>query len=406
MKFLSVCLIASQLVLPRLARGQEIIDLQSNEEVEDLQTAANRQLYLDRYIEKVSLQNIEALIGKEKTAQNKEKILQKIIKNSNRYILSSKAGTLTRLEQPAGKGRPPVKTNVVPVELRLSLKNLRAVLLEEGLLYQLDGTPRILPLFQISDRSSGPMYGWWYDRTQKEGSPVLQSFKIVSAALRERLTGLSFAYLNPFENNLIGSVPESYRVPNLQTADLQAFAGQNKASVIVRGTVRFLPKASTEGEATESRYIIEAHLEALQTINGRSLAEVLRRYETDPGEARVVIQRKLSEVAPRMAEDFSVQLDDAWKSGAFGSGVFRLVVRGRLGPKDIEDLKRNLVLGVREIKGIRERVFESGQVTFEVDSPATPQQVAQSLRQAKLTQYKVQVQDVESAAVVVEISKL
>ena len=142
----------------------------------------------------------------------------------------------------------------------------------------------------------------------------------------------------------------------------------------------------------------------MQTQNGRVMGEVMRVFETDNGNYKSVAVKKFKEVSQKVAKDLAIQLSDAWKKGTFGANLLRLVVNSKMPPREIEKFKQAVVLKVRDIKALRERVMESRRVTFEMDASAPSQQLAQSLRKAKFTQYKVEVEDVNRDSVVLDVA--
>lgn len=373
--------------------AQEVIDIQATEKVAESTPGAARSEILDKIVEKISMQNIEALIGKEKVQRNKELIQNKIIKASNKYILSSRSGPLTKVE--GGKELE------MKVDMKVSLKNLRTMLLQEGLLYQMEGPPKLLPIVRVVDRVSAVSYNWWSEKPGRETVFVLSAFKSFQNSLQDQLMKIGFYSLNPIEGNYGDSVPEAYRVQAPQRGDLLFLGELFKSSIILRGDIILRGKPNSEGI-----YLIDFRLQALQTQNGRVLAEVIRVYETADGDYKSVVVKKFNQVAPKVAEDLASQMDDTWKKGTFGASLLRLIVRSELPPKEIEEFKKSVVIQVREIKALRERVLESGRVTYEMDSSAPAGQLAQALRTARFSQFKVQVKDSDSDSVTLDVSKL
>ena len=135
------------------------------------------------------------------------------------------------------------------------------------------------------------------------------------------------------------------------------------------------------------------------------MAEVVRSFDTDPGDFRRVVRSKFIETSKKVSQDLASQLSEAWKSGTFGANLYRLTMKSKMRPKDIEDFKKTVVIRMREIKSMRERVLEAGKVTYEVDSSAVPQQLADAFKKRKFSQYKVEVDDVEPDGMTIEVSR-
>jgi len=374
------------------ATAQEVMDLSVVQKIDDKTPSNSKSEVFDQVVRRVSLENIEALIGREKTDRNRDLIDNKIIKNSNRYILSSKSSGLRKPEA----GGPPE----IVIDLKISLKNLRSMLLEEGLLYQTEGPPKLLPALRFVDRVGAVSYGWWVDRPSKDTAFLQGAFRSFQKHLSDELMKIGFFTLNPAEGNFGESLPEVYRTQSPQKGDLIFLGEFFKSSIVLRGEVIFRGKPNAEGV-----YVIDFRLEAFQTQNGRVLAEVVRVYETQPGEYRNVIGRRFNETVLKVSEDLSTQMNDAWKKGTFGASLVRLVVRSELKPPEIDEFKKMVVLQVRDVKALRERIMASRSTTFEVDSSVPTQQLAQTFRTAKFNQFKVQVQDVDQSSVTLKVSK-
>jgi hypothetical protein len=365
------------------AFAQEVIDVTQSSKIEAEDPAAAKQLLMDQAIEAASFESIKGLIGEEKTERSKDLIKNKIIKKSDKYILSLKG---------------------MNVGMKISLKGLRALLLENGLLYQLEGPPKVLPVIHVVDRLGGRSYGWWYQSASKDHAFLSEQLKVFNKTLRSELQAIGFYTMDPIASQFSKSVPDTYRGENLQRADYLFLGEYFKSSIVVRGRIVF--RANPKSETT---YLIDVRLEALHSGNGRLMGEVVRTYETDPGSVyRHVIEKKFADVAPKMAGDLSAQLTEGWKKGTFGASIIKLAVVGKAvnEPMALEDFKKTVVLQVRDIKSLRERMIQARKVTYEIDSSALPAQLAQSLRTAKFTNFKVDVEDVSTEGITIKVESL
>ncbi len=365
------------------ARAQEVLDIVHVSKKPANDKDITRDALTQAAIEDVSLENIKLLIGAAKAERNKAVIQNKILKNSNKYILSIKSSNSERVGNEVQ----------MAVELKISLKNLRTLLLEEGLLYQLEGPPKVLPLVAISDRVNSRQYGWWYQQKDKDYSFVAEIAEAFNKSLKDELSKIGFYGMSPLSSNFSGSVPEPYRIGNLQRADALFLGEFFKSSIVVRGEVLLRPKLNSD-----NIYLVDVRLEALHSSNGRVLGEVVRTFETAPGQFRAVAAKKFQEVGERIAADMSVQLSDAWKKGTFGSSLLRLTVRGSLAPRELDQFKKTILLQVRDIKSLRERFLQAGSTTYEIDSSTNTQQLAIAIRSAKLAPFNVEVNDVRPEA--------
>jgi hypothetical protein len=374
-----------------VAHAQEVIDVLRHEKIEATDGASAQNDLMNLAIEQASFESIKSIIGEEKVERSREIIKNKIIKNSGRYVSSISGQNMTQQGSEF----------LMDVQLKLSLKALRALLLENGLLYQLDGPPKVLPLIQMVDRVGAQSFGWWYNSGAKEHGYLVDSLELFQKSLKDEFLKIGFFELSPATGRFIQSLPEMYRTENLQRGDTLFISELFKSSVVAKGQIVFRAKPGSD-----SIFVIDVKIEALQSSNGRLMAEVVRTYETQAGAYQKVVSQKFREIAPRLSEDLSAQLSEAWKKGTFGASVVRLTVETSMSPRDLEEFKKAIVIQVRDIKGLRERVIESHRSTYEIDSSVLPQQLAQDIRAAKLTRFKVQVQQVSNEGVTLKVDAL
>lgn len=366
--------------------AQEVMDLNLHETMPVGEATDPKNQLTKQAVEKVSLESIESFIGKERLAANRKKIEEKIIANSSKYLLSMRTGQVQK-----EKGN-----FALDVQLKISLKNLRSLLLAEGLLYQMDGTPTLLPAVRISDQVALQTYAWW-DAKNSSSSFAKGAFDIFIADLAGKIKSTNFQLRTPWKDKKALNAKVSDKLTSIEALQL---AEASKSAILMRGEITFTPK-----EVTGS-YVITVNLTATQTSNGRVMADVQRKYETQPGSYRNVIVPKFKEVSPKIAADLVVQLDDAWKKGQFGTQLVKLAVRSDLTPKQLEAFKKTLLLQVRDIKGIRERLLSAGRTVYDIDSSTPAQQLALTLKGQNLTQFKVQVADVENEEIEIRVSPL
>lgn len=386
---LQIILLGFVLSFSVFAEAQEVIDLQVVGKVKISEKPATRDDLMQAAVEAASLDNIRLLIGAAKTDRNMKVIREKIIPNSNRYILSLQTGAITK------KGTE----TVLPVEMKLSLKNLRAILLEEGLLYQIEGAPKVLPLVTFDDRVGSRQYAWWTPSRASENDLASLSLRLESL-LKARLAKVNFLGITPQASKLAANVPQQFRNSNLQRGDAQVLGENLKNQVVIRGDVTGRAKPNSD-----TLYLIDFKLEALHSSNGRVIGEVVRTFETDAGGFRSVFARKYNEVVEKTVDELVTQIEEVWKSGSFGSTLLRLTVIGDLKPKEIEQLKRAIPLQVRDIKNVRERRIEARVTTFEIDATGVPQQLAQAIKAAKWAPFKVAVKEVLADGLVLEATQ-
>lgn len=336
----------------------------------------------DQAIERVSLQRIEQLIGDAKASKNSSLIKNRIIKNSGKYIMFIKS-------------QNPVQTGGglrYPVSIKLSMKSLETLLLREGLLYKADGPPKLLPMVTFIDRVNSQMFTWWNQPVQKGFLTDLASH--FNRGLRKELRTKGFFGLDPITGNYRQLLPAALQVENPSTEDLLLLTEFYRAQVVARGQVVIAPQRTRSDV-----YRIEMRLAALHATNGRVIGEVIRAYDSEPGPFNQVVKAKLDEVLEKLASDLSSQILDAWKSGTFGAALLSLAVNGDLNYQQSAQFKKLLQEQVKDIKTLKERLFEPGRVVYEMDSAATSDQLAALLRQRSFPRFQVNVSNVRPEGV-------
>lgn len=391
LEHLIVCLVIST-IFGFAAKAQEVIDVnylsrsKGGDKVsrDDLAQAA---------VESVSWENIRLLIGAAKADRNQKVISEKVIKNSSRYILSMKNGGVEK------KGGDVV----MPVELKVSLKNLRAILLEEGLLYQMEGSPKTLTLVSIEDRIASRQYAWWADSSARDVKDLSDMSLKFEQLMKDALGKITFVGLTPQASAPAGSapnllVPAANRIFNLQKIESLSLGEKLKSQMVIRGEVIIRPKP-----ASETLFMVDYNIQAFHAANGRLIAEVQRSFDTDAGVYRVVGAKTFYATADKVIADLTSQIDEVWKKGVFGASALRLVVTGGLTPQNMDQFKRMIPLQIRDIKSIRERRIEARVTTFELDATGVPQQLALAFKSANFAPFKVNIKDVQSDGLTVDV---
>jgi hypothetical protein len=377
------------LLFTSLGFAQELIDISQVVKRPVGDKTFTRDELVQEAIENVSMENIKVLIGQAKAERNKAAIENKILKNSAKYILSMKAGNVEKVGNDMQ----------LTVDLKVSVKNLRTLLLEEGLLYQLEGPPKVLPLVSVSDRVNSRQFSWWAPASEKENSFNAEISDQFNKTLKDELNKIGFYGMSPVTAGFAKSDPEPYRNANLQRNDALFLGEYFKSSIVVRGEI-----ISRLKPLTENIYLIDVRLEAIHSTNGRVLGEVVRSFETSPGAMRSTVQKKFQEVGERVASDMAVQLSEAWKKGTFGASLLKLTVKGDLNPREMDNFKKSVLMKIRDIKSLRERLLTADSTTFEIDSSSNPHQLAQAFKTTPLAPFMVQVGEVRADGIDIKAS--
>lgn len=341
----------------------------------------------DRAIEKISRQYIEQLIGEAKANKNQGVIRNRIVKNSGKYVLFIKA------QSPTAVG----EALKYPVQMRVSVKNLEALLLQEGLLYKTDGPPKLLPMVTVLDRVNSQSFSWWSPVPQANGV-LIDLTRRFHTGLRRELRGRGFFGLEPVGGDYRLMLPSAMQAENPATEDLLLFSEFYKAQVVARGQLIIAPER-TRAEV----YKIDVRISALHASNGRVIGEVIRTYNTEPGPFQQVVKAKLDETLEKMAGDLASQILEAWKSGTFGASLLNVAVSGDLNFQQMSQFKKLLLEQVKDLKTLKERLFEPGRVVFETDSAVNSEQLAASIKQKSFPRFQVAISKVDSGGVELKV---
>lgn len=383
-----VLLLFSALFFSSSAFTQEVLDLtiEGVSQAEDKNSA--RQEIFDKVIGEASLNYIRDLIGAQKLEKNRILIQNKVLKNSNKYVLFIKGTPLPS----DGSG---TKLNV---SLKLSLKNLESLLLEEGLLYKTEGPPRVLPFVTFIDRTHSQTFTWWQDRAMFS-SILTDVAAMFFRKLKESLSKSGFYCMDPMKAPVAQGWPPFLRLESMGFEESQIAAELMSAQMVIRGQL-IIDTSKVRNDA----YRLDWKLTALQAGNGRVIGEVIRTYETESGSFNHVVTKKVSEVTEKMAADLSTQLSEAWKSGTFGANLIRLSVRGPIDYQQLQTLKKSIQEQVKEVRTLKERLFEPGRIVFEIDATTNAQGLVQAFQGKKFAQFKVEVQELAGEGIQLKVS--
>lgn len=318
----------------------------------------------DQAAQKISEEIIKELIGEAKYLKNKSAIQSKIIKNSSRYIPFSKPSEVT-LETEEYK---------MSVALKLSLRDLKQLLQSQSLLNENDTIPVVLPVIAWNDRIEGRSYRWWLPGDKNQQGFLLKEGRLFENALRSSFQRNNFYVIKPIESGLGTSVPgDFYTEKPASGEDAQFFSQYFNAPLLIEGQVLI-----SNGERGNN-YRIEIRMTALQVSNGRAIADVSRRYDTDAGGMENVVDKKLREVSEAAANDLASQVLEAWQRGSIGTSVIRVTITGKSSLPLMENLKEKIRSQITQVKNIRERLVSADSVSFEVDTSAAGSELLSKL---------------------------
>jgi hypothetical protein len=318
-------------------------------------------------------EQVRETIGDERFAKNKSVIQTKVLKMSSRLIPFAKAGDLV----PEGDG---FKLKVL---LRINSEELDALLVQNGLFYEADVQPILLPMVAWIDGIDSEKSSWWVG----SGTPFLNQANLeLETALRNQFLKDGFFVLRPQAFSGKESSTVSSTQPSIN--EIQTLATSKGAQVVIQGEVKLSPNPSRSGA-----YLIDVKISTLHVPRNRNLAQVVRRFETEPGTKVSVISPKLKGIFETVGADLSSQTLEAWQKGSAQSNFYKITINGGLNPAQQEAFREVFKSTIREVKTIRERWISAQSVIFEIDSVVAPKEIAKRASELSLGTGKLILKD-------------
>lgn len=335
---------------PATARKQ-LVDLAQTQAIEDL---------------------VRETLGPDRYAKNRAAIQTKVLKMSSRLIPFSKAGNLENT--PDGFK--------MTVQVRINVDDLDQLLISQGLYFESDVPPLILPLVTWSDKNSNENYAWWVSTVNTGLANWNAEFEKI---LREEFLNEGFYMMNPQQFRFQEAFTEGGF--KLGPSDVQRLTGQRQSQVALLGEVVINSTGPTGRE-------IEIKMNVLHVPRNRVLAQIARKVPLEKSIKTGIVSARLRDLFEAVAKDLAGQSIEAWQRGAIQSNAYKITVAGTLSPAQIEAFREGFKTKVREVKTLRERLITSQSVSFELDSPILPKELAQRVSEIDLNGAKIVLKEV------------
>lgn len=380
--FLSILLFS----LSSFVQARDLTDFQV-EITSPLKGAEAKQEALDQATEKGVFQLTEQLLGSERASKVWSQISPKLLKNSSRYVLFIK-GSVPQ-ETPEG--------TKVQVQMRLSPDALEAALREAGVMA--NSTVRLLPLIRVNE-AKGTRYFWWGDDGDpKAVSDAQDYFKRALKVLAGQFKGKTVYMLDPSTPSFRVSVPVSYRLENLRRED-QILLGQYlKADVVLSGKIDVV---KPRPESSDLR--VDYSLQLWQSKTGRMIAEV-ETTEPVTGDTSKAVASVIESSSGKVFGGLATKLNEVIASGNLNLNVVRVAVVGAMTYRQQADFKR-LLENLRDIRLLKERLFEPYRITFEAETSVTGKDLAKVVEKGNFPQFKVDVDSAQDDGLVLNVKAL
>ncbi|MGE3684573.1 MAG: hypothetical protein AB7G93_22880 [Bdellovibrionales bacterium] len=346
-----------------------------------------KQEAFDRAAEEAALKLARDVLGEDRAAKEWSQIKPKLLKNVTRYILYT-------------RGSPPEITpegTKISVQMRLSVDGMESLLRELKALAP--GTVRLLPLIEVQDEH-GDRYIWWADHDEgKDRTPARRFFKKLIENASSRFKTKNIYVLDPTSESFRMSVPSNYRTQALRREDQILLAQYLKADAVLSGR---LVLSRTRSDSNEVR--LNYDLQLWQAKTGRNVAEE-SRTEASPSDKLKVVSTVVDRSSGKIFQDLAAQLADLVASGNLNLGVVRVAVVGGLSYPQQVEFKKQLT-SVREIRDLRERLFEPGKLVYEAETALNGDDLARVLQRARFSTFRVDVDSARDDGLVLSVKAL
>ena len=355
------------LLVPFLTWGGEEVQIDISSAQPDTKKAT---LQATEQVRQQLFENLTRAMG---SGEQKQRIQARVSELSDRYILYTK----TRPPEQQADG-----TFLIPVTVGFSEKNLRQILLKEGLFYEGHSPFRILPLVVFKNHPEGLSYRWWGKQSSPEGLDP-RGFDIFYNHLQNQMLGFGFYTLHPEGMHLRDFIPGDMWFDKPKKKSVFGLARFFNSDLVLTGTVQ-VKDTGVEGT---SHLILDFSVYHTQT--GRKLSQLKQwgrlsfAKGTFPGgekEADSVCRLYQSvdlflKQNPRFLQSVGEGLKSLYESGALDTYLLKITVQARMSYQNLKKFKARLVAEVPALSHLREHVVKSRSVTFFAQSTHPKEEV-------------------------------
>ncbi|MBX3019412.1 MAG: hypothetical protein KF767_16115 [Bdellovibrionaceae bacterium] len=365
-------ILGALLVFGSLYAGGATIERSVDVTTKEKNPATARRVLLDQAQTQAIEDLVRETLGPERFQKNRAAIQSKVLRLSSRLIPFSKAGNL----ETTADGHK------MSVQVRINVDDLDQLLINQGLYFESDVPPVILPLVAWIDKTDSEQFAWWTTNPNQGLANWSAEFEQVS---RREFLKEGFFILAPQQFRFQEAYTEGGF--KLGVSDIQKLSAQRQSQVVILGEVQIIAGGATGRE-------LELKLHTLHVPRNRVLGQVGRRVPLEKNAKVGIVSNRLRDVFETVAKDLANQTIEAWQRGAIQSNNYRITVAGSLSPAQIEAFRDGFRTKVREVKTLRERLINSTSTTFEMDSPVAPKDLAQRVSEIPVGSGKMVLKDV------------
>jgi hypothetical protein len=170
-----------------------------------------------------------------------------------------------------------------------------------------------------------------------------------------------------------------------------------KADVVLSGRVM----VSRQDSGVKLSY----YLQLWQARSGRQIGDGVTRIEPLSSDTPKIVLSTLEQSDAKVADELAARLGEVVASGNLNLNVVKVQIDGSMSYRQQAEFKRQLAQ-LREIKVLKERLFEPQRVIFEAETGATGTELAKAVQKAKFQLYTVSVEGAQDDSLALSVRAL
>ena len=359
----------------------------------DLQSISQiRKKLIDEAINKISEEILTGILGEARYKKNRKVISEKIIKQSGRYIPVLKTSELT----------PGVGGQKMTVTMHVNTKIMETLLQEQGLLFENEGNPILIPFLSFEDHIHGEDYRWW---KQKNSTSLQIPFEFLEDQLQKQLFTQGFFVQRPSTSKMNLLMPLAFQQDLLTPEQIYKLAEKWGYPLVLIGNLSLI-------QNTQNDSLLELQVAVHQVSTGRVMAQLYRQQKVskninlDSLALKNDTKKHLGFIVQAF-KDLGQQMLEAWQRGVLTSTLVRLEIQGGLPLNKYDLFKESLKQSSRTIRQVRERMIATDSVMFELEINGAVGDLTSTLNQIKVGDqiYKLKGMDSKNTLIYQSIGK-
>jgi len=369
----------------------------------------NRQEAYEKALNEISHELVIETLGENKYIKDKKRIEKYIIKNKNRYILSTQSSSPTL--QDNGKF-------LFTITIKVSRKNLKKALLKHNLFYSSKGTSCILPMLSFSSyfTNKKKTYSWWLKSDQD--SLLKQMAGSFFNLLSREFIKYGFYTLNPVFQKMNQGTP-AVVLPKKYSQKIKNFiplAQFYSCDIVLFGHVK-IGQLSSDTSLTPSFFSFSKTEELPSVKNWTYFSFNVFNIQTRQFLFKLKNQFPFSLTTPlnpqeelllrskHILESLTYQITSYHEEGSLSLNRLMISVQGSLNYAEIEQFKKSLIKNISGIQNLEERLLTSNRIVYLAESSHSITSLARQIQQASFPFFIVQLKGTKKRELEIYVKK-